>query len=429
MVQQPLITSLLTLSAPGPLFQTPQGLRPREMALVGLSVAGKGMVWGDCLPTAEHAPSFHAEAERHTLETAVWPRLENQPLTSFRALMAAIEALTETVTLDEAAPEPFPGPRQLSRRALFGGLLNPAGQRNGQPPMRTITVERPIHPALRDGLSQALLAAVALARGQQEVEVVAQEYGLLQPTAAVPLHLEAGHLPPAHIAHYPAASLGYTTGVGNDEAEFGDNGARLQRRVRDWQAQIKAIAPPDNLPTICIDVRGGLGRLFANDAGKILGAVHGLETAARPCALCLANVFSLPDRVQHIEALGRLKEYMRFRRLTTQLVVADGVENADDAQAFIQAGAADMVRLDAARLGGLHQAVEAALVCRQHGVAVWLDGRDSVPGPAARLLAHVALAVQPALVSAGDDAGLVGLHNEMSRILAALRLQSGSAGE
>ena len=84
-----------------------------------------------------------------------------------------------------AAPPPEP---RLSRRDLLLGparLWQSLGSEDKSPATsestETVTVERPLHRAIRYGVSQALLQAAAWARGVTMAEVLAEEWGLPRP--------------------------------------------------------------------------------------------------------------------------------------------------------------------------------------------------------------------------------------------------------
>ncbi len=378
---------------------------------VGLELNGERVAWGECiLPSGN---SLTQDAVLATLKQTVIPALQGQPLTDFRALTEKVETLTEEVTVSQPAPPPPPDTRvqNPSRRNLFSGKLWLPPE---TPPTEDVIVERIIHPAIRYGVSQALLAAVSIARNVTMAEVLAKEYKLRLSKTTIPIHVELNETNAIHIASLlPAASLGYTTPGDDIEAELGANGEILQRAIRNLQKRL-TVAAGDNFPTIHVNARGGLGKLYDN-VGKILGAIFGLTKASSPCSMRIEDPVHREDRQTHIEAMFEVKDYLRMRRMATPLVAGAWINSPDDVLAFAEAGAAGMIRLNMPRLGSLHRSIEAALICKKRDIAILLDAGPAESAYAAQVACHTALTLQPALLS---GASLPLLHNEMARTLA-----------
>lgn len=460
MNDSPLITSILT--APGlgtsedKAFSNPRASQTlgaaspadldtpfsgEEMISVGLVLDGERVAWGDCVAAtdmgkSEYATPFPAADGVAVVQKIIAPLLQGQPLIGFRQPAASVEKLKETVTVTRTLPQPEPADersqpeasdernRRFSRRDLFTGQLwsdEEAGDTS--PRTEEVTVERPIHPAIRYGVSQALLAATAMARNLTMAEVVTHEYDLPSPATAVPVHAEVGSLwPQAAEAgiRCRVASLGYTIAGDEVEEELGRSGEILQRQVRQLRERIAGLtvdsAGQPYQPAIRVNARGGFGTLYQHDAGKILGSLYGLEQAAKPCLLRVVDPVVMDSRQAQIETMLQLKKYVRLRRLSLQLVADSWIRSPDDVSTFLQAEAADVIHLNMARLGGLSQTIEAVLACREQGVAVMLEGSPAE----SRFAAHVALATQPHLIVARLDRGGIGLSsilNEMSRTL------------
>jgi methylaspartate ammonia-lyase len=429
MLELPVITSILTV--PG--FDTTTGqqrppdrtvLSPAETILVGLVIDRDRVAWGSCLAATSWRPDevfvpFRTEEGMATIEKVIMPALKGQRLDDFRRLIGRVEALTEEVTITQALPEPQvkDQARTFSRRDLFTGRLQPCPRSDGaRPRSKRVTIERPIQPAIRYGISQALLSAVARAKGMSMAELISKEYGLSMPMAAVPIQAEFASVRRAAvepIMAYRPASLGYAT-VGHDpEAELGINAELLQRQVRALKQHIAAASEPTYRPIIHVDVHGGLGRLYDHNPGKILGALVGLEQAAAPFMLRVENSVRESNGRSPVEELRRLQEYVRMRGMTVKLVSGGDFDTLEEAKTLIEADAVHMIRLVMGRLGGLNQTVEAIIAARQHGTGILLEGRP------AEIEAQVALATQPDVVVAQPgQAGLIALHNEMARAVA-----------
>jgi hypothetical protein len=157
---------------------------------------------------AGRAPVFRAEEGLATIQHAVAPVLQGREITSFRELAAEVDVLIESVEVSRPLPSPKAtrGPKELSRRELLAAparLLRPEpfdraqdrraeGLPSTQEETERVTVERRLHSAIRYGVSQALLKAVALARGVTMAEVIADEWDLPLPDTPVPIHAQSG---------------------------------------------------------------------------------------------------------------------------------------------------------------------------------------------------------------------------------------------
>jgi methylaspartate ammonia-lyase len=322
-----------------------------------------------------------------------------------------------------------------SRRALFAAaarLLNPFPAGSGVSPEKQVlteqvTVERPLHAAVRYGVSQALLAAVAISRGLTMAEVVAEEWGLPSPSAPVAIHALSGadrYLSADKMIVRRAESL--PDAPIDDFAEhLGDEGFKLSAYLRWLVGRIQELASDDYRPTIQLDLNGALGQLFENDIGKVLGKLYGMEFAVKPYRLRVENPVVMESREEQIDASKTLRKYAQFRKMDVQLVADEWANTLDEIQAFLDAEAADMVHIKMPELGGLHNSVEAVLACQARDVGAYLGGSPAETNVAAQVAVHVALATRPQLLMAkpgtGVDEAISLVQNEMARTMAWIR--------
>jgi methylaspartate ammonia-lyase len=135
----------------------------------------------------------------------------------------------------------------------------------------------------------------------------------------------------------------------------------------------------------------------------------------------VANPIVKKSREEQIDACKTLRTYAQFRKMDVQLVADIWVDSLDDIQAFLDAGAADMVHIKMPDLGGIHNSVEAVLACHETDVAAYLGGSPAETDVAARVAVHVALATRPQLLMAkpgtGVDEAISLVQNEMARSL------------
>jgi methylaspartate ammonia-lyase len=293
--------------------------------------------------------------------------------------------------------------------------------------MERVTVERRLHTAVRYGVSQALLKAVALARGTAMAEVIADEWDLPLPDAPVPIHAQSGgeryHNVDKMIVRR-VASLPHAL-VDNIPEQLGRDGTELTRYARWLKGRIQELGGEDYQPTIHLDVHGALGQISENNLGRVLGQLYALEQAVQPYALRVECPVIMESREAQIEAMKTLRDYVRFRKMNVQLVVDEWANTLDDIRAFVEAQAADMIQIKMPDLGSVHNSVEAVLVCQSGGAGAFLGGSCAETDLSARVAVHVALATRPDLIMAkpgmGVDEGIMLVQNEMARTLARIR--------
>jgi methylaspartate ammonia-lyase len=427
--------------------QTPGFRAIREVAeavSVGLVLdtpsAGSGcsgqVAWGDCVAVsysgrAGRDPVFRAQEGLATIQHTVAPVLEGRSLTSFRQLSAEVDALTHLVEVEGPTPSPQPARSGVSRRALLTAparLLQAAQEEDAL--ARRVTVERPLHTAVRYGVSQALLQAVALARGVTMAEVIASEWDLALAAAPVPIHAQSGDerydnadkMIVRRIAALPHAQVDDIPG------QVGEDGGEMTRYIRWLSHRIGELGGKDYHPTIHLDLHGALGQIYGDQTGRMLGQVYAWALAAEPYSLRLESPMILESRKAQIEAMATLREYIRLRKVNVQLVADEWANTLEDIRAFVEAGAADMIQIKLPDLGGLHNAIEAVLACRAAGVGAFVGGSYTETDLAARASVHVALATQADLLMAkpglGVDESISLVQNEMARTLA--QIEGGS---
>lgn len=406
-----------------------------EAVSVGLALSDGRVAWGDCVSAAYgsktgRAPAFRAAAGCATLAQVVKPALIGRPVAPFREAAALLDSLTEEVAMERprAAEDPQ---RILSRRAFLTAAFRGAPAEPAAATER-ILVQQPLHPAIHYGVSQALLAAAALAANVTPAEIIAAEWGLPRPDAAVPLHGQCGadrYGGADKLIVRRAASLPHAL-VDDIPAQLGAEGDELVRYVRWLTGRIRSLGGPDYRPTIHLDVHGGLGRIFGSNLGRILGVLHGLETAAQPYPIRIESPIIAGSLAEQIAEFKRLRSYLRLSQKQIKLVADEWANTLDDIQAFLAANAADMIQIKMPDLGGIHQSVEAVLACQAAGVDAFLGGSCAETDLSARMAVHVALATRPALLMArpglGVDEALAITGNEMARTLAWINRRNGT---
>jgi methylaspartate ammonia-lyase len=414
---------------------TPGFRRVREVAeavSVGLVLDTGRVAWGDCVAVefsgkSGRDPVFRTEEGLSTIRRAVAPLLQGREITSFRQLAEEVDGLVESVEV----VKPLPQSTGMTRREL---LTTPArlwrdAQREQKKatPTERITVERRLHTAIRYGVSQALLKAVALAHGVTMAEVIAEEWGLPLPDVPVPIHAQCGadrYAGADKMIARRVASLPHTL-VDNIPQQLGEDAVVLTRYARWLKARIQELGGQGYCPTIHLDVHGALGQIFDNELGHVLGQLYALEQAVQPYPLRVECPVLMESREAQIETMKTLREYVRFRKMNVQLVADEWANTLDDIRAFVDAQAADMIQIKMPDLGSVHNSVEAVLACKSGSVGAFLGGSCAETDLSARVSVHVALATQPDIIMAkpgmGVDEAASLVQNEMARTLAWIR--------
>ncbi|MGD8902525.1 MAG: methylaspartate ammonia-lyase, partial [Anaerolineae bacterium] len=299
--------------------------------------------------------------------------------------------------------------------------------RGDEGPTEQVTVTRNVHTAIRYGVSQALLGAVAVARNITMAEVVADEWRLPLPGTAVPIHAQSGserYYNAEKMIARRVASLPHAL-VDDIPGQVGKDGAEMTRYLRWLSKRIGTLGGDDYQPAIHLDLHGALGEIHNNEPGKMLGQLLAWELAAQPYRLRIESPVILDSRRAQIKTMKTLREYVRFRKMKVEMVADEWANTLDDIQAFVEAGAADMIQIKMPDLGSIHNTILAVLACKAGGVSVLLGGSYAETDLSARVSAHVALATQPDLVmakpGAGVDEAISLVQNEMTRTLARIR--------
>ncbi len=408
----PAVTSILTI--PG-LSRTGQGA---PAILVGIVIDDSDIAWGSCEDffvdgNPDPPLPFVVEKGIRTIQDQVVPILVGQGLSNFRPLDAAIESIRETVTILKPLPQPKKELPGISRRAIITGFLSTAEKDTSAASTEEIMIERPLHPALRHGLSQAILSAVSKVRGMTTAEVICQEFNLPIPKTAVPLQMPIRRGQTLLIQDQVAVLAYAINGKGPEEL-LGSNGEKIQRFVRQLRERLVKSDQHDQI-TIHLDARGSLGKLYDNEAGKILGALYGLEQAASPCSIRVQDPIIMDDRDAQIKALGQLRDYLRMRQMALQLVAGAKIVSLADVQAFVDHQCAHKLHLTMPHFGTVREVMEASQICQQADIGIVMAGVPSA------IISQVALAMQPdALTYPPDwpaDAAIATYQNEMTRTL------------
>ncbi len=423
-----------------------------EAASVGLELDDGRIAWGDCVAVAYSGkagrdPVFRTDKGLESIWRTVAPALVEREVTGFRELASEIDRLTETIRVRKRVEPPSAEPNvpELSRRDLLTkplqalqGDADPKGFQRPSKAAATVTEERRLHTAVRYGVSQALLKAVAMVRGVTMAEVIMEEWNLPEPAGPIPIHAQSGGERRKNADKMIArrvASLPHAL-VDDIPNQLGEDGVELTRYVRWLKERIVELGGPDYHPTIHLDVHGALGQISEPGSkgflGRVLAHLRTLEEAAKPYPLRVESAVIMESREAQIEALKELREYIQFHGMSVQLVADEWANTSDDIRAFVDAEAADMIQIKMPDLGSVHNTIDAVLACKASmpKTGAFLGGSCCETDLSAKVAVHVALATQPEIIMAkpgmGVDEGVMIVQNEMMRTLAWIRARGTS---
>ena len=285
---------------------------------------------------------------------------------------------------------------------------------------------KPLHTALRYGITQAVLHAASLVNREPMAAVIAREYGSELATAPLPILVSAATNDWKQLDQriLKRADLLPHSSFTNVERDVGLRGEKLLEYAHRVVARIAQIGEPGYQPTIHLDVYGTLGELFRNDIDAIVAYLGELNAAVQPHALMVELPVIMESRQAQIRIYQALCAALERTASGAQVIVDEWCNTLDDVKAFTDAGAGHLLQVKMPDLGGLNNAIEAVLYARRKGLGISLGGSLNETDQSSRITAHVGLACQPTYLfakpSAGGDAGHMILTNEMLRTLALL---------
>lgn len=284
---------------------------------------------------------------------------------------------------------------------------------------------RLLHTAIRYGVSQALLDAVAKTRRITMAEVIRDEYETGLELRPVPVFAQSGddrydNVDKMILKGADVLPHGLVNSVPTKLGHRGELLADYLTWVRD---RILALRSDSGYrPLLHFDVYGTIGEAFAGDIGRMAGYLAELGEMADPFPLRIEHPVDAGSRDGQIAVLSRLRETLRTQGCTVQIAVDEWCNTLEEIGMFAAAGAADVIHVKTPDLGGVNNTAEALLLVRQHGLAAYCGGTCNETDRSAQVCAHVAMACGADQVLAkpgmGVDEGLMIVGNEMARVAA-----------
>jgi methylaspartate ammonia-lyase len=283
---------------------------------------------------------------------------------------------------------------------------------------------RPLHTALRYGVSQAVLDAVARSRAVTMAEVVRDEFDTGVELRPVGLFAQCGDERYDNVDKMVLRGVAALPhGLVNDVSRVGADGEVLADYVRWVRDRVLALrTDPAYLPVLHLDVYGTLGLVFDADVERVAAYLVHLAAQAAPLPLRVEHPVDAGSRAGQLAVMAALRAAVARRGGGVTLAVDEWCNTVEDVAAFVAAGAADVVHVKVPDLGGLQHTVEALQVVRRAGLLAYCGGSATETDRSAQVTAHVAMACGADQVLAkpgmGVDEGVMVVGNEMARVAA-----------
>ena len=294
--------------------------------------------------------------------------------------------------------------------------------------MEAITIDgKRLHTAIRYGVSQAILDAVAKATNRLMCEVVADEYGCTVSEKPIPIFTQSGddrYLNADKMIIKGAPVLPHAL-INNVHDKLGEHGEKLLEYVKWLRDRILSKRTDESYnPVFHLDLYGTIGAAFGDfNFSAMADYIAKVEEAAKPFHVRIEGPMDCDsDRETQIKALSGLTAELDRRGIDVELVADEWCNTLEDIKLFADNKAGHMIQIKTPDLGGINNTIEAVLYCKEKGVGAYQGGTCNETDRSAQVCVHCAMATQPVQILAkpgmGVDEGFMIAYNEMSRIIA-----------
>ncbi len=283
-----------------------------------------------------------------------------------------------------------------------------------------------LHTAIRYGLTQAILSAVAKSSKITMAEVIRKEYNITEEIyKAVPVFTQSGDDRYDNVDKMiikEADVLPHAL-INNVDKKLGKKGELLLEYVG-WLRDriIKHRIREDYKPVLHIDVYGTIGIAFNNDLNKIFDYLVTLENQAKPFKLRIEGPIDAGNKEDTIKYLSDLTKIVDDNKSTVEIVADEWCNTLEDIIDFADAKAGHMLQIKTPDLGGVNNICEAIIYCNKVGIGSYCGGTCNETNVSAEVTTNIAIACLAdqclAKPGMGVDAGFMIVKNEMNRVLA-----------
>lgn len=283
-----------------------------------------------------------------------------------------------------------------------------------------------MHTAIRYGVTQAILDAVAKTRHITMAEVVADEYNTGVKIGRVNIFAQSGDDRYDNVDKMIIKGIDVMPHalINHVETKLGKKGEILLEYVG-WLRDrvIKLRTSEDYSPIFHIDVYGTIGMALGNDNITGMAEYIGtLEQAAKPFKLRIEGPMDVDDREKQMLALKELRSYMDTKGINVEIVADEWCNTFEDVAYFADNKSGHMLQIKTPDLGGVNNIIEAILYCKQRGIGAYSGGTCNETNRSAEITTQIAMACGADQVLAkpgmGVDEGYMIVNNEMNRVIA-----------
>ena len=282
-----------------------------------------------------------------------------------------------------------------------------------------------LHTAIRYGVTQAILDAVAKSKKVTMAEIVREEYNTGVDIKRIPIFTQSGddRYNNSDKMIIKGADVMPHALINNVEEKLGLKGEKLLAYVQ-WLSDrvLKLRTSEEYNPVFHIDVYGTIGVAFNNDIKAMADYIATLEEAAKPFHLRVEGPMDVDHRERQMEALRDLTAELDNRNINVELVADEWCNTYDDVVLFADNKAGHMLQIKTPDLGGVNNIIESILYCKKLGVGAYCGGTCNETNRSAEVCTNIAIACGAdqclAKPGMGVDEGYMIVNNEMNRVIA-----------
>lgn len=282
-----------------------------------------------------------------------------------------------------------------------------------------------LHTAIRYGITQTILDAVAKSRKITMAEVIREEYSTGLEVTRRPIFTQSGddRKNNADKMIIKGADVMPHALINNVDTKLGKDGSLLKDYVAWLRDRVLSLrTDEDYSPIFHIDVYGTIGMAFDQDIKAQADYIATLAEAAKPFALRIEGPMDVDDRDKQIEALAALTAEVDKRGINVELVADEWCNTLEDIKLFADNKAGHVVQIKTPDLGGVNNIAEAILYCNEKGIGSYSGGTCNETNRSAEVTTNIAMACGALQVLAkpgmGVDEGFMIVNNEMNRVMA-----------
>jgi len=282
-----------------------------------------------------------------------------------------------------------------------------------------------LHTAIRYGVTQAILDAVAKAKHVTMAEVVRDEYNTGVAIKRIPIFTQSGDDRYDNVDKMiiKGADVMPHALINHVADKLGNHGEKLLTYVKWLSARVLKLRTSDSYnPIFHIDVYGTIGLAFNYDTKIMADYILTLEEAAKPFKLRIEGPMDVEHRERQMEALRDLTAELDSRKINVELVADEWCNTYEDVVFFADNKAGHMLQIKTPDLGGVNNIIESIMYCNKMGVGAYCGGTCNETNRSAEVTTNIAIACGAVQCLAkpgmGVDEGYMIVNNEMNRTVA-----------